>query len=224
MPKKPKTPSSRLAFWKDAARRNPFRMPRDWSNEPDWGAYAQDALNLDPDTSGNEKWNAPVRKAFKDFGLDPRNPYDWRHLLTLYVHSHRSRGRPAEWDSESLCDLLREISKIRERCPNASRSDIYRFLSKAKSPYAGKTENYLKHGHRLALNLDRNHLLRNARDLVAGGYLDVLRVSYHEEGRAVTVSDEGKIKSMDSVFDEALELIGAPNSRLEKKSSQFPTK
>jgi hypothetical protein len=223
MPKKQKTPSSQLAFWKDVAKSNPFRMPRDWSNEAEWGTCAKDALNLDSDSPGSEKWNAPVRKAFKDFGLDPNNPYDWRHLLTLYVHSHRGRGRPAEWDSESLCALLRAISKVREKRPNANRSDIYRTLTK-KSPYAGRTENYLKHGHRLALNLERNYILRNARDLVAGGYLDVLRVGYHEKGRAVTVSDESKIKNMDSVFEEALELIGAPNSGWEKKSSQFPTK
>jgi hypothetical protein len=216
MPKKPKT----LAFWKNAAKSNPFRRPPDWSNEADW-VDVRDALNLDSTSVWSEKWNAPVRKAFKDFGLDPNNPYDWRHLLTLYVHSHRSRGRPVEWDGESLCDLLRAISKFRKKNPNAKRSDIYRSLTKERGSYSGKTEDYLKHGHRLALNPERNHILRSALDLVAAGHLDVLRVGYQEQGRAITSSDKARIKRMDSVLEDALEFIGAPNSGLKKLAAIF---
>jgi hypothetical protein len=195
-------------------------MPPKIINEADWVTFARDALNLDSDSVWNKKWNVPVRKAFRDFGLDPNDPYDWRHLLTLYVHSHRSRGRPVEWDSESLCDLLRAISKFRKKNPNAKRSDIYRSLTKERAPYSGKTEDYLKHGHRLALNPERNHILRSALDLVA----DVLRVGYQEQGRAITSSDKARIKRMDSVLEDALEFIGAPNSGLKKISSHFPTK
>jgi hypothetical protein len=209
MPKKPKTPSSHLAFWKAVAKRNPFQMSLDWSNETVWITHARVALNLDSGFS--EKWNGPVRKAFKDFRLDPNNPYDCRLLLTLYVHSHPSRGRPAKWNSESLCSLLRHISRAREKRLNAAPSEIYRSLIRPKAAYSGKTESYLKHGHRLALNLDRNDTLRNARDLVASGYLDVLRVGYQEEGRAITASDESRVRY--AVLGEALELIGAPLGR-----------
>ncbi len=61
-------------------------MSLDWGNEAVWTSAARTALNIDSGFS--EKWNGPVRQAFKNFRLDSRNPYDWRLLLTLYVHSH----------------------------------------------------------------------------------------------------------------------------------------
>jgi hypothetical protein len=192
VPKKSKTPSSHLAFWKTAANRNPFQMSLDWSDEAIWISAARTALNIHSGFS--EKWNRPVRKAFEDFRLDPNNPHDWRLLLTLYVHSHRSRGRPAEWNDDSLCNLLRHISAVREKRPDANSSDIYRILTKPKATYAGKTANYLKHGHRLALNLERNGTLRNARDLIVA---------------------EKRVK--EPKIDEALALIGAPFGGLGKK-------
>jgi hypothetical protein len=216
MPEKPKTPSSRLTYWsKEVTQGNPFRSFIDFNDEAAWTRAARTALDLD--SCFNEKWNRPVRKAFNDFGLDPRDPYHWRLLITLYVGAHAGRGRPPEWNSESLCNLLRKISEARAIRPNANQSEIYRSLTKPKAAYSGKTVDYLKHGHRLALNLDRNEILCKARDLVASGYVDVVRVSYQEKGRTVTASDESRIKESESVLDEALKLIGAPRGRWIKK-------
>ncbi len=218
MPQKPKTPSARLARWKEAG--NPFRSSIDWSDGTVWVREARNALDLD--SCFDEKLDGPLRKAFNDFKLDSGNPYNWRLLLTLYVAAHVGRGRPAGWNSESLCSLLRQISKAREKRPNAKPSEIYRFLIKPKAAYAGKTESYLKHGHSLALNLDRNDILRKTRDLVAAGYIDVLRVGYQERGWTVTAADERGIK--DFVLDEALEVIGAPHGRWIKNSRHFSPK
>ena len=193
---------------------------RDWSNEADW-VDVRDALNLDS-TSVSGKMECTCPKGVQGLRLDPNNPYDWRHLLTLYVHSHPSRGRPAEWDSEGLCALLRAISKVRERLPNAKRSEIYLSLTRTRSPYARKSKDYLKYGHRLALNLERNDILRTARDMVVAGYLDFLRVGRQEQRRAITTSDKSQIEKMASVLDDALELIGAPNSGLENNQRPFP--
>jgi hypothetical protein len=215
MPKKPKTPSSRLTYWKKVVQGNSFQSFIDLSDAAVWASHARTALDLD--SCFSENWNRPIRKAFNDFKLDPNDPYHWRLLLTLYVGAHSSRGRPAEWNSESLCNLLRQISKARERRPNAKPSEIYRSLIKPKAAYAGKTESYLKHGHRLALNPDRNEILRNAQGLVAAGYIGVLREGLQEKGLAVTASDDRHIKDSDFVFAEALELIGAPLGRWTKK-------
>jgi hypothetical protein len=215
MSKKP-TPTTRLAVWKEAASQGgPSRRLIDWSDEAAWAKIARAALDLD--SGFDEKWNGPVRKAFKDFRLNPKDPYDWRLLLTLYAAAHASRGRPVKWNSESLCDLLRKISAAREKRPNAKPSEIYRSLVRPKAAYSGKSVDYLKHGHRLALDLERNDILRNTRDLVAAGYLDVLRVSYQEKGWTITAADEKRIKDADTVLDDALELIGAPLGRWAKK-------
>jgi hypothetical protein len=213
MPENPKTASSRLAYWQQfVSRETPFQSTADWTDETVWIPAARASLDLN---SFSEKWSGPIRRAFEDFKLDARNPYHWRLLLTFYAGAHIRKGRPAEWDAESLCKLLRHISEVRKKRPNAKQSEIYQSLIKRNAPYAGKTESYLKHGHRLALNLDRNEILRLKRDLVAQGYLEVLRVSYEEKGWAVTASHERRIRNW--VLDEALELIGAPNSRWVKK-------
>jgi hypothetical protein len=216
MPKKPKTPSSRLAHWQRAVSKgNPFELQKDWNDRAVWTEAALNALDLD--VSINDKWDKPIREAFNRFKLDPRNPLNWRLLLSFYAQAHVSRGRPKEWASESLCNLLRQISLARAKRPNAKPSEIYRSLIRSKASYSGKTEDYVKHGHRLALDLNRNEILRNARDLIAGGYIDVLCGHYQEKGWRVTASDEKGIKDMEPVLDDALALIGAPNSRWAKK-------
>ncbi|MBP0115316.1 MULTISPECIES: hypothetical protein [Bradyrhizobium] len=215
MPKKPETPSSRLAHWKKVSQ-TPFPFRRDYSNQADWLAAAQDALDLESPFISS--WDRSPRGAFKAFNLDPRDPFSWRILLGYYTQSHIGRGRPAKWDGESLCNLLRHISKARQNKPSAKQSEIYQSLIKRKAPYHGKTESYLKHGHRLALDLDRNDILRARRDLVAQGYLEAVRVGYVERGSELTASDERRIKNSTLVLDEALELIGAPNSRWAKKN------
>jgi len=69
--------------------------------------------------------------------------------------------------------------------------------------------------YRLALDIERNGLLRLWRDRWAHGYLDVLRTVYEEKGWAVTASDERRIENV--ALDEALESLGAPNVRWVKK-------
>src|SRR6266849_9401211 len=77
----------------------------DWSDQKTRAAHASAALTLrevPPDE--------PLRKAFKAFGLDPANPWNWRLLLDLLVGTHAEfaprAGRPPTRNSVALVQLL----------------------------------------------------------------------------------------------------------------------
>jgi hypothetical protein len=208
MPKKAKTPSARLSHWQEiVSQGNPFELPTDWSDQTVWTEAARDALNLDEKI--DDKGDIAIRKAFENFKLDPRNPFNWRRLLSFYVQAHVSRGQPKKWNSERLCELLRNISDARQNRPKAKRSEIYRSLIK-KPPYKGKSESYLKHGHRLALDPKHNEILRINFDRQFQDFIDITRWQYREKGMAVPLPVEQEIKSF--ALNKALKAIGAPNS------------
>ena len=137
MAKERQSAPARLMKLMESSRENPFlRIPTDWSNPRVWARAARAALDVDSDSRDANK---SIRTAFEQFQLDWHNPHHWRQLLEYYVRAHVPRGRPAEWTSESLCTLLRNISDTRERYPNLKRRiEIYRVLAKRGAPYAGK--------------------------------------------------------------------------------------
>jgi hypothetical protein len=49
----------------------------------------------------------PVVKAFRAFGYDPRDPYDWERLISALAEAHFSnpRHKPETWNDGSLCQL-----------------------------------------------------------------------------------------------------------------------
>jgi hypothetical protein len=205
MAKNRKTASARLSELMKSSKENPFlRIPSDW-NDP--GVRSQAALvALDLDSYPSDA-NKSVRKAFEEFQLDCRNPYHWRYLLEYYVGAHIPPGRPPEWTSKALCMLLRRISATREKYPHLKgRSVIYRALVKRGEPYAGKKTDYLKYGHRLALDPKHNEILRMHRD----AFVQEAKTIYREtEGIGdVPPAIEDRFRVL--ALDHALVKLGAP--------------
>jgi hypothetical protein len=126
------------------------------------------------------------------------------------VQAHVPRGRPGIWTGEALCTLLRHISDTREQNSNLkTRSEIYRVLVKRGAPYAGKKTDFLKHGHKRALNPNYNEILRMLKDAFVQESMSVIRLSYKDKGITnVPLAVEQKIK--DIALDDALIKIGAP--------------
>jgi hypothetical protein len=208
MAKERKSASARLSDLLESSRENPFlRIPFDWSDPGVWAVAARKALNLD---SASNDANKSLRLAFDEFQLDWHNPYHWRQLLEYYVLAHVRRGRPREWTNESLCILLRNISKTREQNPSLKRrAEIYDVLVKRRAPYAGKEKDYLKYAHKIALDPRYNEILCMHRDAFVEEAMAVIRLSYEEKGiRNVPPAIEDKIH--DIALDHALESIGAP--------------
>jgi hypothetical protein len=84
--------------------RNPLRIALrrppdvDWTDRRLREAAANKALTLGDTPSDNS-----LRKAFEQFGLDPRDPFDWRSLLDSFADAHFARvsGAPPKWDKDS---------------------------------------------------------------------------------------------------------------------------
>jgi hypothetical protein len=132
------------------------------------------------------------------------------------VRAHVPRGRPAEWTSESLCTLLRNISDTRERYPNLKRRiEIYRVLVKRGAPYAGKKTDYLEYGHKMALDPKRNEILRMQRNAIVDEAIAVIRIIYKDRGfTGAPPAVEGRLR--DKALDQALNRIGASKGGWEK--------
>jgi hypothetical protein len=95
--------SRRLARAAERARdphsllRDLHRLPfRDWNDQQERAISANIALTLD-------RTDSTLRKAFKTFGLDPKNPLNWRYLL-LYLadilFKRPPRGTPPKWTAD----------------------------------------------------------------------------------------------------------------------------
>ena len=76
---------------------NPFELPNQaWNDERQREIAANIALTLHPTDS-------VLRKAFKTFGLDHKNPLHWRILLKVLVDVHFNRphrGTPPKWNPD----------------------------------------------------------------------------------------------------------------------------
>jgi len=70
----------------------------DWTNRRLREVAANKALTL-----GDTPGDSSLRKAFEQFGLDPRDPFDWRSLLDSFADAHFAgvRGAPPKWDEDS---------------------------------------------------------------------------------------------------------------------------
>ena len=86
--------------------------------ETDWDDVAQRSLAAHYALSLDDL-DKPLKKAFKAFGLDPRNPFHWRKLLAYFSDAHfasqRRRGPQELWSDDRLCQLLRDFDQIRRR-------------------------------------------------------------------------------------------------------------
>ena len=146
----------------------PLRFGPDWEEDAIRTAAALRAVDPNLDTS----LEAPIRIAFQKFGLDPRNPENWRTLLAYFAFAHfgpktTKRGRKRGWDSERLCQLLQDIADKRQKHPSQSDNRIYKFLltdRSLKRRYQGETVRSLKHRHQLAKSPKYNEVLAILRD------------------------------------------------------------
>jgi hypothetical protein len=88
----------------------------DYSNELHWAALASAALTLD------EKWPdyRYLDKAFKEFGLDPINPMNWRKLISYFAEVHfksKSAGAPRKWTPARRWLLMTRVDAIKKHDP-----------------------------------------------------------------------------------------------------------
>jgi hypothetical protein len=77
-----------------------------------------------------------LKKAFEDFGLDPKNPFDWRKLIIYFAAAHyasKGRGAPRKWTEDRMCQFLSDFLRTRERYPKGLLEDIWKSMKKDKS-------------------------------------------------------------------------------------------
>jgi hypothetical protein len=97
-----------------------------------------------------------LKKAFKAFSLDPRNPYDWRTLLTYFAEAHfgATRGAPKKWTFASRAQFLQDFLRVRVHHPTASIQKICELMRSDKSmnrKYKSVPVGTLRKQHRNAL-------------------------------------------------------------------------
>ena len=76
----------------------------------------------------------PSLAAFKAFGLDHQNIFDWRillHYLAVVRFGNKGPGAPKIWNDQAVYDiLLADVAAIKSRRPKATDADICRWLKK----------------------------------------------------------------------------------------------
>lgn len=125
--------SKRLAGWRAFAQHGRLlpKLPEGSTGGPNR------ALRLDPASKRDQSMIA----AFKAFGLDHTDPYDWRTLMIYFADAHFGRrgGAPVVWNFERLCALFTDYVVLRERHPDKVDEDICELLSSDKrGEFAGR--------------------------------------------------------------------------------------
>jgi hypothetical protein len=107
--------SKRLARATERSRTliNPFQGPTnpDYNDEREREIGANIALTL-------HRTDTTLRKAFKEFGLDPKNPLNWRYLLLNLADLHFKgppRGSPPKWNVDRWEQFQSHVAIARAR-------------------------------------------------------------------------------------------------------------
>lgn len=139
-----------------------------WDDAETHAAAAHGALTIDDQDTA-------IRKAFETFGLDPKNPFDWRRLFAYFADAHfgaahKGRGAPEFWTDRRLCQLLADFHQVKSRrtrvpgSKNVSDEDICGFLqndSKLGADYPSTLSPKTLHRKlRDARDINRNSILR----------------------------------------------------------------
>jgi hypothetical protein len=86
------------------------RLPiRDWNDQEDRAISANLALTLD-------RTDSTLREAFKTFGLDPKNPLNWRYLLLYLVEilfKRLPKGPPPKWNTDRWTEFQNHVAIAR---------------------------------------------------------------------------------------------------------------
>jgi hypothetical protein len=129
MSRKRQTSKERLRLQIERARSPHVRTLLQNYREPDWNNQrfreitANMALTLS-DKTGDRS----LRKAFKEFGLDPINPLDWRSLLDHLAQiqfptpaPRGPRGARPKWDEHSRLLFVTDVARTRKRLNDAAK-------------------------------------------------------------------------------------------------------
>jgi hypothetical protein len=118
MASRQKSVSRRLARAGERARdphsllKDLHRLPiRDWNDQEERAISANLALTLDHTDS-------TLREAFKTFGLDPKNPLNWRYLLLYLVEilfKRLPKGTPPKWNADRWTEFQNHQAIARVR-------------------------------------------------------------------------------------------------------------
>jgi hypothetical protein len=118
---KRKTPAQRLKVAKAAATEKSRRYKEvpavktiagtarlgDWSNTAERAEHAHAALTL---------WtkDAALVRAFREFELDPQNPYDWATLANAMAETlyGANRGRPKKWTKRQEREFVNDMTSL----------------------------------------------------------------------------------------------------------------
>ena len=83
------------------------RLPiRDWNDQRERAISANIALTLD-------RADSTLREAFKTFGLDPKNPLNWRYLLLYLVEilfKRLPRGSRPKWNADRWTEFQNHVA------------------------------------------------------------------------------------------------------------------
>jgi hypothetical protein len=76
-----------------------------------------------------------LKKAFEVFGFDPRNPFDWRRLITHFAEANyggKRRGAPKKWTIERMVQFISDVWQVKKRHPNAKITETCRLMKSDK--------------------------------------------------------------------------------------------
>jgi hypothetical protein len=84
-----------------------------WDDAETRKVAASQALSIDDQ-------DIAIKKAFETFGLDLKNPFDWRRLMAYFADVHfgesqKGPGAPKVWSDRRLCQLLADFHYIKSR-------------------------------------------------------------------------------------------------------------
>jgi hypothetical protein len=103
-------------------------------------AELRDALRLHPKV--DIEANRSLRAAFDAFGLDPKEPENWRLLLALLAEAFfvpkRKRGGKEVWDSHALWQLLTDFWEVKRQNPDLKSEEKLCEKLTEKKGYKGK--------------------------------------------------------------------------------------
>jgi hypothetical protein len=128
-----------------------------------WVSCARHALTLDD----KNETDALLKRAFREFDLDPDNPFDWRRLLAwaafFLFAAKKQSGRPTEWDAKRYCELLEAVDRRKQGNPQLSDKKACEIIAKDRaSPlYFRKVKaNGLRNALQRARSIGHNDAIR----------------------------------------------------------------
>lgn len=183
----------------------------DWGDKTLRERAAHLALQLDDE-------DAFLKQAFREFHLDPRDPFHWRKLLAYFAEAHyglrTSRGPTKLWSEDRLCQLLQDFDRVKSQrrvVPGTKVSDLEtcRWLKRHSTlgaKYAELSAAALLRTLQRARIPSVNHRLERIVSAVEERIFEQIR-ALPKEGRYTRAQLERQVKSM--ALKEAIRAISS---------------